>query len=154
MYKAALPLVVAIALTGCPAKLTPAADPTSTAPSAAAPKPVASPQAAAAAPAAAAGPGTEMKIADVFAQKDSLAGKRVTVRGKVVKFNANILGSNWVHVQDGSGGTGTNDLTVTTKAIVAVGDMAQVTGSITRNKDFGAGYKFDVIMENAQVTKQ
>ena len=53
-------------------------------------------------------------VAEVFAEKDALAGQKVAVRGKVVKTNAGIMGKDWVHVRDGSGADGTNDLTVTT----------------------------------------
>ena len=91
-------------------------------------------------------------IAEIFAEKEALGGKTVTVRGKVVKFNPNIMGTNWLHLQDGTGAAGTNDLTVTTDAEVQVGDTVLVTGALTLNKDLGSGYKFDVIIEKAQVT--
>jgi hypothetical protein len=92
-------------------------------------------------------------VADVFADKDALAGQKVTVRGKVVKVNAGILGTNWVHVRDGSGGEGTDDLTVTTAGTVpSVGDTVLVTGTVGLNKDFGMGYTYDVIVEDADVT--
>lgn len=92
-------------------------------------------------------------VAEVFADKDALAGQTVTVRGKVVKVNAGILGTNWVHVRDGSGGEGTNDLTVTTAGTVpGVGDTVLLTGTVGLNKDFGMGYTYDVIVENADVT--
>ena len=42
-------------------------------------------------------------IAWVYANKDSLAGQSVSLRGKVVKYNSNILGWNFLHIQDGSG---------------------------------------------------
>jgi len=92
-------------------------------------------------------------VAEVFADKDALAGQSVTVRGKVVKVNAGILGTNWVHVRDGSGGEGTNDLTVTTSGDVPdVGDTVLLTGTVALNKDFGMGYTYDVMVENADVT--
>ena len=92
-------------------------------------------------------------VAEVFAEKDQLAGKPVTFRGKVVKTNANIMGKNWVHVRDGSGADGTNDLTVTTAgAIPNVGDTVVVTGPVVLNKDFGMGYTYEVLIEDAQVT--
>lgn len=92
-------------------------------------------------------------VAEVFADKDALAGQSVTVRGKVVKVNAGILGTNWVHVRDGSGSEGTNDLTVTTAETVPnVGDTVLVTGTVALNKDFGMGYTYDVMVENADVT--
>ena len=92
-------------------------------------------------------------VAGVFADKDALAGQKVTVRGKVVKVNAGILGTNWLHVRDGSGGEGTNDLTVTTAGTVPnVGDTVLLTGTVALNKDFGMGYAYDVIVEEAEVT--
>jgi len=91
-------------------------------------------------------------VAEVFAGKDKLAGKEIAVRGKVVKFSQQIMNTNWVHVQDGSGAEGTNDLTVTTDAVVKVGDTVLVKGALVANKDFGFGYKYDVIIEKASVT--
>ncbi len=73
------------------------------------------------------------------------------VRGKVVKFNAGILGHNWIHLQDGSGGNGTNDLTITTDATVKVGDVVTMRGTVALNRDFGAGYNYPLILENATV---
>jgi hypothetical protein len=95
-------------------------------------------------------------IAWVHANKDSLAGQPVSLRGKVVKFNANILGTNWLHIQDGSGsaGDGNNDLTVTSAAVVAVGDTVIVNGNIALDKDFGAGYSYPVLVEDASVTAE
>jgi hypothetical protein len=91
-------------------------------------------------------------VAEVFAEKDALAGKPVTVRGKVVKVNGGIMGKNWLHVRDGSGAEGTNDLTVTTAGeLPAPGAIVVVTGPVTLNKDYGMGYKYDVIVEDAAV---
>ena len=89
-------------------------------------------------------------VQEIFAQKAALAGKPVKVRGRVVKFSGNIMGTNWVHIQDGSEG----DLTVTTDAVVATGDVVLVAGNLTVNKDFGAGYRYDAIIEKASVTKE
>jgi hypothetical protein len=93
-------------------------------------------------------------VAEVFAERDALAGQPVTFRGKVVKTNPDIMGKNWLHVRDGSGEEGTNDLTVTTApgTMPAVGDTVLVSGTVTLNKDFGMGYAYDVLIEDAQVT--
>ena len=93
-------------------------------------------------------------IAWVYANKDSLAGQPVSLRGKVVKYNANILGTNWLHIQDGSGSAaeGSNDLLVTSAAEAAVGDTVVVTGNIALDKDFGAGYRYATLMEDASLT--
>ena len=91
-------------------------------------------------------------VSEIYTQRDSLAGKEVILRGKVVKFSPNIMDKNWMHVQDGTGEKGSNDLTITTAAEAKVGDTVLVKGVLATNKDFGLGYKYDIIVENAQVT--
>ena len=78
-------------------------------------------------------------IQEIYAGRDQLQAKTTTVRGKVVKFNAMIMGKNWLHIRDGSGGEGSNDLTVTTASEVKVGDTVLVSGVVSADKDFGAG---------------
>ena len=94
-------------------------------------------------------------IADVWANRAKLAGKTVTVRGTVVKFNGGILDRNWLHLQDGSGkaADGTNDLTVTTDAVAKVGDVVTVTGTVVVDKDFGSGYAYALMLEKAKIGK-
>lgn len=91
-------------------------------------------------------------VAGLYENKAQLADQKVAVRGKVVKFLTGIMGTNWVHLRDGSGAAGTNDLTVTTDATVQVGDTVLVEGEVTLDKDFGAGYRYEVIIEQAEVT--
>lgn len=93
-------------------------------------------------------------VEEVVSKCADLAGKDVAVRARVVKFNAGILGTNWIHVRDGSGAAGTNDLTVTTDSTVAVGDVVVVRGKVVTDKDFGSGYRYAVIVEKAAVEKQ
>ena len=90
-------------------------------------------------------------IAEIFAGKDALAGKPVVVSGKVVKVNNGIMGRNWIHLQDGTGAAGTNDLTITTSGTAAKGDVVVVRGNVVTNKDFGAGYSYAVLIEDATV---
>jgi len=91
-------------------------------------------------------------IAELYAGKSDLAGKPVLVRGRVVKYTANIMGRNWLHIQDGSGEGGTGDLTVTTNGTAKIGDLVLVKGTAAVNKDFGAGYSYELIVEEATVT--
>jgi uncharacterized protein YdeI (BOF family) len=92
-------------------------------------------------------------VASVWASRKSLAGKTVTVRGKVVKFNGGIMGRNWIHIQDGTGAAadGTNDLLVTSAAAAKVGDVITVTGTVAIDKDFTAGYAYAVLIEGAKI---
>jgi len=89
----------------------------------------------------------------LFADKAHWKGQRVQIKGKVVKVNAGIMGKNFFHLQDGSGKAGSNDLTVTTQQDVHVGDIVVVTGLVTLDRDFGAGYSYPVILEEATVEK-
>jgi len=91
-------------------------------------------------------------VGEIFAEKDKLAGQAVTIRAKVAKFSPEIMGTNWLHLQDGTGEAGTDDLTITSPVTANVGDTVLVKGVVTTNKDFGFGYKYDVIIEKAEVT--
>ena len=90
-------------------------------------------------------------VVELFTNKATLVGKEVIVRGRVVKFTPNVMGTNWMHVQDGTGIPATNDLTVSTSTSAAVGNTVLVRGKLTTDKDLGFGYRYDVIVENATV---
>ena len=94
-------------------------------------------------------------VADVYARKASLDKKTVVIHAKVVKVSQGIMGKNWVHVQDGTGDAakGTHNLVVTTQDAPSVGDVVTVKGTVFKDKDFGAGYKYDVIVEQASVER-
>lgn len=92
-------------------------------------------------------------VAEVHAQRSALKEKAVAIRGKVVKFNEGIMGRNWVHLRDGSGAAGKdNDITVTTGDKAAVGDVVVAKGTVRIDKDFGQGYAYPVIVEDAKLT--
>ena len=91
-------------------------------------------------------------IEQIYSQTSSLVSKTVKVRGKVVKVNENIMGTNWVHIQDGTGKDGTHDLLVTTDQIVKVGLTIVAEGKVIKDKDFGAGYFYNVLLENSKLT--
>ena len=95
-----------------------------------------------------------LSVGEIFTDKANLSGQAIALRGKVVKFSPQIMGKNWLHIQDGSGDSaaGTHDLTVTTDITAQVGDTVLVNGPLTLDKDFGYGYQYDVIIEDAQVT--
>jgi hypothetical protein len=90
-------------------------------------------------------------VAELWAKRTELSGKTVRVRAQVTKANANILGKNYLHVRDGSGQEGTNDLTVTTQAETKVGDVVLLEGVLGLDRDIGSGYKFPTILEDAKI---
>ena len=94
-------------------------------------------------------------VAELYEKSAELDRKGVVVRGQVVKFSANIMGKNWIHIQDGSGNPskGTNDIPVTSQDILSVGDIVTVKGILYKDKDFGSGYKYAVIVEQATIKK-
>ncbi|MGI9133831.1 MAG: hypothetical protein ACR2I0_07810 [Rhodoferax sp.] len=90
-------------------------------------------------------------IEAVYKEKTKLDGKQVTVTGKVVKVNNGIMGRNFLHLQDGTGGKDNNDLSVTSNDTAKVGDKVTVVGKVTLNKDFGAGYAYPLLVEEASI---
>lgn len=90
-------------------------------------------------------------VADVVSKSVQLKDKPVKVNGQVVKYNAGIMGKNWVHLRDGSGTSAKNDndILVTTAASAKVGDLVTASGVVRNDKDFGAGYSYKVLIEEA-----
>lgn len=91
-------------------------------------------------------------IADLYKNPAAYADKTVVIRGKVVRYNQEVMHKNWVHIQDGTDFSDKFDLTVTTLDSLSVGKMVTFKGIIRLNKDFGSGYAYDVIMEEAKAS--
>ncbi len=91
-------------------------------------------------------------VASVYKEKAALAGKEISVQGKVVKVNNGIMQRNFVHVQDGSGDASSNNLIITSKQTAAVGDTVRVTGKVALNRDFGMGYNYPLLIEESTIT--
>jgi hypothetical protein len=92
-------------------------------------------------------------VAETYEKAEDLDKKKVVVRGKVVKVSKGIMGKNWAHLRDGSGeaGKGTNNLVVTSQDEPNVGDVVTARGTLYKDKDFGAGYRYQVIVEEATI---
>jgi len=97
-------------------------------------------------------PEGSLAVAEVFERRNELSGKSVTVHGRVLKATPRIMGKRWLHLGDGTGGKGSNDLTITTQDIAKRGDLVTATGTAVADKDFGFGYYFAVLIEDAKVT--
>jgi hypothetical protein len=95
-------------------------------------------------------------VAEIYAKRKTLNKKTAVVHAKVVKVSAGIMGMNWIHLQDGTGDSkkGSHNLVATCKDDKpAVGDVVTIKGTVTKDKDFGAGYKYSVILEKAALVK-
>jgi hypothetical protein len=92
-------------------------------------------------------------VAEIISNRAELKGKPVLLRGKVVKYNPSIMGKNWIHLRDGSGSAtdDTNDILVTSASETKVGDVVTVKGTIRTDKDFGSGYAYKVLIEEATI---
>jgi len=94
-------------------------------------------------------------VGEIHEKTAKLNEKTAVVKGKVVKVSEGIMGKNWIHIQDGTGDAslGTNKLVATSQDLPVVGDIITLKGTIYKDKDFGAGYKYNVIMEQATIQK-
>lgn len=94
-------------------------------------------------------------VGEVATQRAQLKGRTALVRGKVVKFTADVMGKNWLHLRDGSGAAvdGSNDLLVTTRQVVKVGDIVVARGIVRTDADFGYGYSYKFMLEDATLQK-
>ena len=92
-------------------------------------------------------------IAELYANKANYSDKKVKLKGAVVKVNDQIMGRNWIHLQDGTKNGEDFDLTLTTQATVLVGDVITIEGVVALAKDFGSGYFYPLIIEDATIVK-
>ena len=92
-------------------------------------------------------------IAEIQAAKEALNGKKVQVKGIVTKYNAEIMNRNWLHLRDASTGAEGEDLVVTTDLEFKVGDVIQIEGTLSLDKNFGFGYKYAMLLEDATILK-
>ena len=94
-------------------------------------------------------------VGELFDKAAELNNRKVTVKGMVVKISPNIMGKNWIHIQDGTGdpSKNTHDLVVTSQALAEKGSIVSLEGVLAADKDFGFGYRYDVLIEDAVVVE-
>lgn len=95
-----------------------------------------------------------LSIAELFANREKYVNKIVTVKAKVTKTSNSIMKLNWVHMEDGSNFKGMNDLVfTTTQTSPKVGDIVYARGKLIKDKDFGYGYFYPVIIQESSFKK-
>jgi hypothetical protein len=93
-------------------------------------------------------------IAEIYAQAEELSGKKVRVSGTVVKLTRNVMGTNFLHIRDGSGDAvkQTHDLVLKVENDPPnLGIEALFEGTVAEDIDLGAGYSYPVLLEDARV---
>jgi hypothetical protein len=91
----------------------------------------------------------ENTIADVFEKRVEFTAREFEIRGVVVKVNKQVMGKNWIHIQDGTEFNGKFDLTITSQDLPEMNEEVTFRGKLSVNKNFGSGYSYEVIMEDA-----
>jgi len=92
-------------------------------------------------------------IAELYANPGAFEGKTIRVRGEVAKYNPGIMERNWVHLQDGTEAEGKYDLTITSTEAFQVGQVLTIEGILAANRDFGYGYSYEILLEEATIVK-
>lgn len=94
-----------------------------------------------------------IKLEELITNAAKYNGKQIKVQGQCVKVNQMILNKNWIHIQDHTKNKAGDpyDLTITTQDQVNIGDIVVFEGILAVNKDFGSGYKYDLILEEAKL---
>lgn len=92
-------------------------------------------------------------VAEIYAKKGKLEKKQVVVRGRVTKVAERIMKKNWIHIQDGTGSKRkkTDELVITSKQVPKEGDVITATGTLYNNLDFGSGYRYAVLVQDANL---
>lgn len=90
-----------------------------------------------------------ISIAELYGNAEKYKDKEVVVSGQIVKINRDIMDRNWVHIMDGTR-VDRSDLTFTTTEDFQMGDTITIRGKVALDKDFGAGYVYPLIVEEAE----
>lgn len=92
-----------------------------------------------------------IKISELVSNPKKYQGQNIQLTGKVVKINPNIMKRNWIHLQDGS--YDEYDLVITSNTFVPEGSIITIKGDVILNIDFGAGYSYEILLENGALVK-
>lgn len=90
-----------------------------------------------------------ISIKELIQNSERYINQEVLLSVKVVKINANIMDRHWLHLKDGS--FDSFDLVATTQTAVPAGHTVNLKAVLHKDVDFGAGYSYDLILENAEL---
>jgi hypothetical protein len=92
-------------------------------------------------------------IADILSESEQLKDRKVFFKAKIMKVSRQIMKKNWYTLQDGTGTEPENKIIAISKETAAPGDIITVTGVVKTNVDLGAGYRYEVLIDDATFGK-
>jgi hypothetical protein len=91
-------------------------------------------------------------ISELFSESAKLEGKRLRVRGQIVKVTAGVLGKTYFRLRDGSSARSEErELVVTSQAEAPVGAVATFEGTLRTQVDVGIGFRYPILLSDAEV---
>lgn len=94
---------------------------------------------------------TPVSIAALLADPAAYKGRVVEISGTCTKVNEGILNRNWIHVKDGTADA--SDFVVTSQERVQPGEEVTLRAVVYLDRDFGAGYSYEVLLEDGVVVR-
>ncbi|UCH80024.1 MAG: hypothetical protein JSW20_09765 [Nitrospiraceae bacterium] len=92
-------------------------------------------------------------IEEIYTKLNELNGKHIIVRARVMKVSKNILGTNWITLQDGTGSAPDNTIIALSSDIVGIADTVTVKGTVKADINLGSGYTYKAVIDKASLVK-
>ena len=86
-------------------------------------------------------------VSAIYAESAGLEGQVVSLNARVIKVNGDIMGKNWITLQDGTGSDPDNKLLATSQEMVEPGALVVAKGKVVTDVDLGSGYSYKVLLE-------
>lgn len=94
------------------------------------------------------------QVSEIYEKRAALSGKKVRVRGTVVRVTENVMGTNFVHLRDGSGSAEAENHDLVLKVAESppsAGQEALFEGTAQSDVNLGADYSYKVLVADAVV---
>jgi hypothetical protein len=92
-------------------------------------------------------------IEETLSDSATLHGQTISLRAMVIKVSENIMGMNWVTLQDGTGTAPNDRLMAISSEMVNVGKIVTAKGLLQNDVDLGYGYRYAALLKETTFTK-
>ncbi len=89
-----------------------------------------------------------LELSELIQNPTPYEDKWVEFSGTCVKVNPGIMGRNWVHLK--ALGEAGGEVVLTTQEEIEVGQVVRMQALVRRNRDFGSGYRYDLLLEEGK----